>query len=238
MIVSEPTFINENRKNQEMLFNAIEDYLFIVNADSKIVKTNQSVINKMGYSEEELSGMDLLVLHPPERREEATRVLQAMLAGKERKCRIPLYTKQQEYVPVETRVYPGMWQGQPVIFGISRDMTELTQANARFSKAFAISPALMAISKIDSGEYIDVNNTFLAKLGFTRDEVIGRSSLGMEILTQEQRNEVLQEMQDQGFVRDKEITIAGKDGHPLRVIASGDILEANNQKYLKYDDRY
>jgi PAS domain S-box-containing protein len=232
MIMSEPTFADEDRINQEILFNAMEDYLFIIDADSRIVKTNQSVINKMGYSAEELSGMDLLVLHPPERREEATRVLSAMLAGEEQKSTIPLYTRMQEYIPVKTRTYPGMWQGRPVIFSFSKDMTEITQANARFSKAFAISPTLMAISKMDSGEFIDVNDTFLAKLGFTREEVVGRSSLGMGILTPEQRNEIVHEMQSKGVVRDKEMTIAGKNGQRFHVIATGDILEVNNQKYL------
>ncbi|MBP1760754.1 MAG: multi-sensor hybrid histidine kinase, partial [Firmicutes bacterium] len=83
-----------------------------------------------------------------------------------------------------------------------------------------------------SGEFIDVNDTFLAKLGFTREEVVGRSSLGIGILTPEQRNEVIHEMQAKGFVRDKEMTLTGKDGHQFHVIASGNILEVNNLKYL------
>ncbi len=224
--------------NSEMLvsfgtmFNAIEDYLFLISEDGKVIRANTAVIMKLGYSREEIIGMDLLQLHPQERQAEALRILQGMLSGEVDKCSIPLYTKEQKYIPVETRVIRTTWQGEPVIFGICKDTAQITQANARFSKAFAISPALMAISKVDSGEYIDVNQSFLNNLDYTREEVIGKTSLGMGVMSLEQRADLLTEIKDKGFLRDKELTIVGKNCRSLNVIAGADILEANEQKYL------
>lgn len=233
--MSEQSTSDDNRENQtsfDMLFNAIKDYLFIVGSDGKIISANKAAINKMGYSREELTGMDLLTLHPPERRQEASQVLSAMLAGEQEKCTIPFYTKKQEYIPVETQISPGMWHGQPVLFGIIKDISKIIRANNRFAQAFAISPALMTINKLDTGEYVDANETFLTKLDYTRDEVIGKSALKMGIMSQERRKEVIAEIRNKGFVRDKEMTVTGRKGRQLNVIASADILEVNNRKYI------
>ncbi len=215
-----------------VLFNAIEDYLFIFGEDGRVITANPAVIMAMGYRLEELSGMDLFRLHPPARREEVLQIWQTILSGERDSYAIPLYSKEQKHLPVETRVVRGIWQGQPVIFCICKDISQISRANARFSKAFAISPALMAITKLDSGECIDVNEAFLYSLEYSRDEIIGKTSDKTGILTAEQRLDLLTEFKHKGSLRDKELTILSKNGRQLHVIASADILQAYDQQYL------
>ena len=50
----------------------------------------------------------------------------------------------------------------------------LRESEEKFSAAFHSSAALMAISTKQDGKLIDVNETFLETLGFSRDEVIGK----------------------------------------------------------------
>lgn len=214
------------------LFDLVEDFLFIINKNGTIAAVNDAVYQKLGYSPEELEGANFLMVHPPERHAEALKTMAEMLSGSREFCTIPLYSRNRTYIPVFTRISTGTWQGRPVIYGVCKNLSELHQANARFSKAFSITPALMSISKLDNGEYIDINEAFLAATGYTRTEVIGKTSLELQTLTAEQRKKLMIALREEGFVSDAEFTISTKDGRQLSVIGAADILEAHNEEYL------
>jgi PAS domain S-box-containing protein len=111
----------ENFKN---LFDTIDDFLFILDISGNIIRVNKTVVERLGYSEEELNTMHVLSVHPPQRREEAGIIVQNMLEGKELYCPVPLCCKDGTEISVETRVVHGEWDDQPVLFGLSRDTTE------------------------------------------------------------------------------------------------------------------
>ena len=46
-----------------------------------------------------------------------------------------------------------------------------------FEKSFHASPALMMIARVADGRLIEVNDAFLSRSGFKREEVLGRSTL-------------------------------------------------------------
>jgi PAS domain-containing protein len=52
----------------------------------------------------------------------------------------------------------------------------------------------MAMSKIDSGEYVDVNEAFLTKLEYSRDQVIGKTSQELGIIPFEERELLIKEL--------------------------------------------
>ena len=224
--------VREDKDSFETLFDAIKDYLLIVDKNGNVIQANEAVVKRLGYSREELREMDLLLFHSPERRQEAAEIFAGIKANERDYCPIPLYCKDGSLIPVETRVVRGNWQGSPAFFSISKDLSQLSQANDRFSKAFSANPALMAISKTDSGEYIDVNEAFLRSLEYTREEVIGKTSGELGIIPPEQREALLAEIYSQGCIRNKEIILTNKSGRKLYGLYSLDIFEADNQRYF------
>src|SRR5436190_22969085 len=67
---------------------------------------------------------------------------------------------------------------------ILRDITEaleaeqeLKRSQEQFERAFKSNPQPMSITTFEDGLYIDVNESFLVMSGYTRPEVIGRTSL-------------------------------------------------------------
>ena len=52
----------------------------------------------------------------------------------------------------------------------------LRESEDKFSKAFQAVPALLSISSLADGRYIEVNEGFERTLGYRRDEVIGRTA--------------------------------------------------------------
>ena len=125
----------ENRERQShelfrLLFDTIDDFLFVLDNQGQIIQFNPVVEKRLGYSAAELKGMRVTDVHPPERREEAMTIVMEMLAGKATHCPVPLCTKHGDHIPVETKVARGIWAGQEVLFGISRDITERLKVEA------------------------------------------------------------------------------------------------------------
>lgn len=111
-------------RNFASLFDTIDDMLFIIADDGTILHTNAASTASLGYSQDEFRGMHVLDVHPSGRREEAGRTLQQMLSGQANACLVPLRSKSCEHIPVETKITHGTWDGKPVLFGISRNITE------------------------------------------------------------------------------------------------------------------
>ncbi|NLL11296.1 MAG: PAS domain S-box protein [Methanomicrobiales archaeon] len=225
----EENMIREN--NLSTFFNTIEDFLFILDMEGRMIKVNDTVIHRLGYRMEELIGESVLMVHPEKRRDEAGEKVAEMLQGTCDFCPIPLIAKDGTQIPVETRVVAGVWDGQPALFGVSKDISEITLSEEKFSKAFQSAGTLMAIT-IDR-IYIDVNKRFLDTLGYTRNEVIGRSSSDLNLFVNEgDRERVTQEIREKGHCEKSKILIRGKDGRILTGIFSADIIHIQDKEAL------
>ena len=124
------------QQNYETFFNTIDEFLFVLDQQGNIIHTNSTVVERLGYTSKELFGKPVLMLHPPERREEAGRIVAEMLNGGTEFCPVPIVTKSGVQIPVETRVSHGFWDGKPVIFGVTKDIAKIKLSEEKFSKIF------------------------------------------------------------------------------------------------------
>jgi PAS domain S-box-containing protein len=121
------------RDNLRGLFDTIDDYLFVLDAQGRIVHCNRAVADGLGYGDT-LLGQPVDHVHPPEVRERARQIVADMLAGRDNRCPLPIVKTDGSRVIVDTRVVLGHWNGQPAIFGISRDITESTQIHEELER--------------------------------------------------------------------------------------------------------
>jgi len=115
--------LRESQKNLQTLFDTLDDFVFILDTDGRILHFNPVVERRLGYSAQKLAEMNVLQMHPPERREEAAEIVADLLTGKRTSCPIPLMTKDGSLIPVETKVSQGQWGNRDGVFSISRDIT-------------------------------------------------------------------------------------------------------------------
>jgi diguanylate cyclase (GGDEF)-like protein/PAS domain S-box-containing protein len=210
--------------NFEVFFNTIDELLFVLDEQGRILHANDTVIKRLGYTREELVGQSVLIVHPPERREEAAQITQNMLAGKAEFCPVPVQTRDGVQIPVETRVKMGEWNGKQVLFGVSKDISRLKLSEEKFSKAFHSNAALMALSQAQSGAFIDVNEAFLQTLGYSREDVIGHSARELGIfIDPDIRNKILM-LETNGQIRNIELQVRTKSGQVLYGLFSADRL--------------
>jgi PAS domain S-box-containing protein len=95
-----------------------------------------------------------------------------------------------------------------------------------FSKAFCASPDIMSVSDLETGRYIEVNDIHAKLLGFRRHEIIGRSPAELGILENPADYETYaRELRTNGRVRDFEIRAQTRQGKPLIVSISAELVQ-------------
>jgi len=207
--------LQKSETNFRTFFNSIDDFLFVLDEQGNMVNVNETVIQRLEYSEDDLIGRNVMMVHPEDRQAEAGRIVGKMIAGTADFCPVPLVTKSGQHIQVETRVYPGFWNDKPALFGVTKDITRIKKTEELFSKAFHAGSCLMAISEIESELFINVNKTFLDTLGYTLEDVIGKSSIELGIFDNpEERNRVLSMVKESGFAKNMEVKIRVKKGEP------------------------
>jgi PAS domain S-box-containing protein len=119
---------------------------------------------------------------------------------------------------------------------------ELTESNRRlalsedkFQKAFRSSPDSININRLEDGAYIDINQGFTAITGYTREDVIGRSSLPGDLgiwVRAEDRAELVAALRESGEMQGLEAQFRRKDGSVLTGLMSARLIEIEGQTCL------
>ena len=221
----------QTQQNYETFFNTIDEFLFVLDEQGNIIHTNSTVIERLGYSASELIGASVLAVHPPERREEAGRIVGEMLAGTAEFCLVPIVTKAGVYIPVETRVSHGFWNGKPVIFRVTKDVSQVRLSEEKFSKLFKINPSACGLSDLADHKYIEVNQAFYNLLGFTENEVIGFTAYDLGILTPETSSTIMSHANSNGYVTNVETVLKAKNGDIKHVLISSENIYVQDKHY-------
>ncbi len=109
----------------------------------------------------------------------------------------------------------------------------LKRSEEKFAQAFHQGPLLMTISSIEDGKYQEVNETFVRVTGYSKEESIGTTSVDLGLISVEDRDNLKQEIMQNGRVDGIEMKLNKKDGGTLYCQYSGEIIMvAGEQKLL------
>jgi PAS domain S-box-containing protein len=108
---------------------------------------------------------------------------------------------------------------------VAQRTAELQRAQEQFVKAFQASPDAIILVGMDD-RYIDVNPSFQRLSGYSRDEVIGRTSRDFELwVNRQDRATVIRLFREQGAVYDFEVRFRTKFGTIREVLLSVEGIE-------------
>ena len=225
--------LRESEENFRTFFDTIDHLLFVLDNMGNILRVNYAVTNRLGFTEAELLGKNVLIIHPEERREEAAQIVADMLSGEKEACPIPLITKDGKYIPVETRIVKGTWSGQDVWFGVTKDISEIKASEEKFSKTFYSNPSAMAITDLENRCFVDINEAFIRTTGYERDEIIGKNSSELNLFVgNSQQNSAMEIIAAQGYLKNHEVNIRKKSGEIRCGLFSAEMLDIQNRKLL------
>ncbi|MCE1255765.1 MAG: PAS domain S-box protein, partial [Anaerolineae bacterium] len=117
---------------------------------------------------------------------------------------------------------------------LAKEVTdELRQSEERFSKIFSSSPVGTSLIRAADQVFVAINQAALQISGFTREEVLGKTSLDLGInATLEQRQENYRHINQSGMIHNADATLRRKDGSLRRVLLSAQFLEIKGQKFI------
>ena len=127
--------------------------------------------------------------------------------------------------------------GETCILSVTRDITRrrlaeaaVQASEAKFSSAFKTSPDAVNITSIAEGRYIDVNDGFCALTGYLPEDVIGKTSVEMELWDDPaDRERLVAELAEDGYVANLEATFRRKDGTTLTGLMSARTMELDGE---------
>lgn len=129
--------------------------------------------------------------------------------------------------------YAGIWAFIRDITDRKKNENALKVSEERFYKAFRSSPAPTYISKIDDGRYIDVNDSGLNLLGYTREEIVGRTALELSIWENyEVRRQFIPHLVKYGSIKDTLIRLRTKDGELRETLWSCELIKLGNENVM------
>ena len=213
--------------------------LMIDPVTGKIVDANASASRFYGYPMETLLNMNIAqinTLPPNEIAAERTRakdenrnyfIFPHRLAGGEVRM-------------VEVHSSPIQTEGQTLLCSIVHDITErmnAEQANRetkeRFEIIFNANPNAVLISRMTDGYITDANDTFVKLTGYTKEEVIGSTTLGIHFwVNPDEREKYVHELKSKGFCENFETRFRKKDGGSFLCSVSAGISTIQGVQYI------
>jgi two-component system, cell cycle sensor histidine kinase and response regulator CckA len=243
--------VTERKQMEEAIGERDEQYRALVEEsfdgilimqETKIIFVNSRLCQMLGYSREELEGMDhWLTVHPDDRDVVRERSL-ARLRGE---SVLPYYQVKQQrkdgsVFDAEIHARAIEIQGAPGVQVWIRDLSEskraenaVRESEERFRTAFQTSPDPAAISRLSDGVFIEANDGFTELSGFTREEVIGKSALEVSMWhDQRDRDRLIAGLNERGYVKNLEALFCQKDGSVRAGLMSARILILGGEPHI------
>lgn len=105
--------------------------------------------------------------------------------------------------------------------------------NHLYHTIFDLVPDPMAITDVESGHLLDVNQAFLSWSGFSRNELLGRRTTELGFWADDGgRGMILEQLREKGFAGGIEITLRIRSGEVRQMIFSGKLVEIGGRTWL------
>jgi len=230
---------NRAETNHRMMAHTIDqtrDSVFGLDAEGRIVFVNEAACRELGYDRETLLGFSLSDVDPKFPQDQWPAFMATLRAQGSLFVETEHRRKDGSTLPVEISVCHLTHEGQDLAFGYARDTTErraaeqaLRLSEEKFSKAFQASPDAININRLD-GTYLEVNSAFTRMSGWTRDEVLGRTTLELGLwVNPEDRLRALEMIRQEGRFDGLEAPFRMKDGSIRMGLLSGTVITVDGE---------
>ena len=116
---------------------------------------------------------------------------------------------------------------------VSRRKNASRLSEEKFLKAFHASPDAIIISRLSDGRLIEVNDGFCRLTGYTREETLSSSSIGLGLWANPQdRDRFVGDLRANHSIRDNEYDFRTKSGKILNCMFSAEIINLGGEAHI------
>jgi PAS domain S-box-containing protein len=229
------------KESEEKYRNVVEranDGITIIQ-DGRVIFANQRLVDLWGGTSEEVTGASFTDFISTNTRHKLVEYYQQRMSGKAIPTTYETQLQRKDGGLVEAEVNAGVfiYQGKPADLVIVRDITArklaeeaLRLSEDKFATTFRTSPDAIIINRQSDGIYLDVNEGFEAVTGYSREDVIGKSSDDLNIWANPADNTRLGNMLDAlGEINNLEAPFRMKDGQIKIGLMSARLIQIENE---------
>lgn len=237
--------LEEKKELLDTVVNSTPDGLYLVDRNRRFIYVNRTILRLLGREEVDVlgkTGEELGIL--PETMMPHNARLERVFANAQTLTEEINYvhskTEQKHYAVYSlTPIFKDNSQVEKVLV-THRDITELklteaalNKSNERFAKAFHGSPIASSISTYPEAMFLDVNTSWLRVFGYSREEVIGRTTLELGVWNSlEKRATAVQQLQKSGALKDLEVRFCTKSGEVRDGLINMEVIELNGESSI------
>ena len=237
--------LKESETKFRELFNKALDTIALTEIQENMlpghfIEVNEAVIQKSGYTKEELMNMTPLDLFTPNSQDEILKSASELQKKGYATFEATYIVKDGKQIPAEVNVHIFKLGGKDVALAIARDITERKKAEAalkeselKFRKLFNQATDMLSLTELsDDGtikNYIEVNQAISKRLGYTKNELLNMSPLDL-YLDKSSILRMVPELFEKGSSFAENIQIA-KDGRQIPVELNTTLFKLRGKKY-------
>jgi PAS domain S-box-containing protein len=229
----------EEAIRRRILIDESLDGIVVLDEDARVIEANRRFAEMLGYTPEEVSKLHTWDWDTEFAREELLEMGRSIspeglhLETRHRR-------KDGTFFDVDISISGATVAGQKLIFCVCRDVTArklaemaMRESEEKFSKWFRSSPEIIAINRVSDGKFLEVNDRYTRVTGYSREELIGHSSLEMGIWAKpNERERMLKVLKDKGRVTNEEYSLRTKSGDLRVMLFSAEQITLGNEPCL------
>ncbi|HEY9831246.1 MAG TPA: PAS domain S-box protein, partial [Stenomitos sp.] len=121
------------------------------------------------------------------------------------------------------------------IAAMARQLAEkaLSQSEEKFAKAFRSCPSAFTITRQSDGCHIEINDSFCQFIGYTREEVLGRTAVELNLwVNWKDRTQLFHLLQEEGVIRNYEFSFRTKSGEIRTALLSAELIDLGGETHV------
>lgn len=212
------------------LLDAAADAMFISDPKGQLIYANEQACTMLGYTKDDVLQRSVSDVMPETGTPRTRSVLKPLHVDGQMRMETGLRRKDGTEVPVDlnSTILPDL-----KVFYSCREISDLIesrralwQSEQRYRAAFETSLDAININRLTDGMYVDANQAFLDAVGFERNEVIGRSSLDLNIWADPaDRERLVESLKRDSACRNLEARFRKKSGELIWGLMSASVME-------------
>jgi len=224
----------------DAMLNSLPGIFYFYDKTGKFLRWNKNLEIISGYSGKEIAQMHPLDFFVGAEKEYIAQKIQEVFEIGESDAEANFVTKTGQLIQYYFTGKHIEIESVPYLIGMGIDITQrkqvekaLRESEEKFSKVFYASPIPLSINRLSDGRYVDVNDSFLKRLGFQRDELVGKTALELGAwVDPEERKKMFDILSEQGSLRNFEAQFRTKSGETGIALLFREVVELAGEKHF------
>jgi len=171
--------LQESEQRYRQLVEGVSDGIIVLGSDGRFIDCNEITSQNLGYTREEFLRLTPADIVHPDFHELMRENQKKLWAGEPIVFESIYCAKDGREIPVEVSAQKSIYEGNPAILAVARDITERKRAEVEYGMMIkGTIEGFIVVGR--KGQIMDVNDAYCRLTGYTRDELLKMSLSDIE----------------------------------------------------------